>query len=107
MGLDPLLIFQHLVVAAKELDDVEGVFKYELCSHPPAIFEDHFLLRDPQKTVLADAIWILVNTSSILEIQGRIQMYWMVEHYVATHIRMSVHSTPTMSEKVRKCNYCI
>ena len=29
MRLDPLLLFQRLVVAAKASDDVEDVFKYE------------------------------------------------------------------------------
>ena len=60
--LDPLLLFQRLVVTAKALDDVEGVFKY---SYSPALFEDHLLFTDPQKPVLADAIWTLVNASSL------------------------------------------
>ena len=85
---------------------MEGVFKYEICSYPPAIFENHLLLRDPQKPVLADAIWTLANMSSLLKYKEGYRMYWMVEHsftvslgYVAAHIRISVHSTPIMSDE--------
>ena len=47
--LDPLLLYQRLVVAAKAIVDIESVFKYELCSYPPALFDNHLLLREPQK----------------------------------------------------------
>lgn len=37
------------------------MFKYELCSYPPALFDSTLLLRQPQKPVLADAIWTLLT----------------------------------------------
>ena len=92
MRFDPLLLFQHLVVAANVLNDVVGVFKYELCSYPPALFEDHVLLRDPEKIVLADAIWTLVNTSSKYKEGYRVEHSFTVSlGYVAAHIWLSVH----------------
>ena len=37
--IDPQLLFQRLALAAKATHDLEAVFKYELCSYPPALFE--------------------------------------------------------------------
>ena len=48
------------------------MFKYELCSHPPAVFDLNQLLRQPQKPVLADATWALLapdDTSIPSEVQ--------------------------------------
>ena len=49
--IDPRLLFQRLTVAAKAIDNLEAVFKYELCSYPPALFGSSLLLREPQKTM--------------------------------------------------------
>ncbi|KAJ8417704.1 hypothetical protein AAFF_G00225470 [Aldrovandia affinis] len=54
--MDPQLLFQRLTIAAKASQDLASVFKYELCSHPSALFDISLLLRQPQKPVLADAI---------------------------------------------------
>lgn len=37
--IDPQLLFQRLTIAAKRTDNLEEVFKYELCSYPPALFD--------------------------------------------------------------------
>ena len=37
--LDPQLLFQKLTLAAKATDNIKDVFKYELCSYPPALFD--------------------------------------------------------------------
>ena len=37
--IDPQLVFQHLTIAAMASDCLECVFKYELCTFPPAIFD--------------------------------------------------------------------
>ena len=50
--IDPQLLFQRLALAAKTTQDLEAVFKYELCSYPLALFESPFLLREAQKPVL-------------------------------------------------------
>ena len=55
--IDPQLLFQRLTIAAKASDEIEDIFKYELCSYPPALFDSSVLLREPQKPVLANAIW--------------------------------------------------
>ncbi|WAR09455.1 hypothetical protein MAR_019413 [Mya arenaria] len=45
--VDPRLLFQRFTVAAKA-----SVFKYGLCSNPPALFDTSLLLRQPHKLVL-------------------------------------------------------
>ena len=37
------------------------MFKYELCSYPPALFDSTLLLRQAHKPVLAGAIWTLLT----------------------------------------------
>ena len=71
--IDPQLLFQRLELAAKATQDLEAVFKYELCSYPPALFESAFLFREAQKPVLADAIWSLLQTLNIPAVSGQVQ----------------------------------
>ena len=70
--IDPQLLFQRLTIAAKATDNLEDVFKYELCSYPPALFDSSLLLREPQKPVLAKAIWALL-TPGTPQTTGEIQ----------------------------------
>ena len=37
--IDSQILFQRLTIAAKACDKIENVFKYELCSYPPALFD--------------------------------------------------------------------
>ena len=60
--IDPQLLFQCIIIAANTTNDIEGIFKHELCIHPPALFDSHLLMREPQKSVLADAIWEKVSS---------------------------------------------
>ncbi|XP_062523628.1 uncharacterized protein LOC134198281 [Corticium candelabrum] len=47
--IDPQLLFQRLtIIAAKATENFEDVFRYELCSYPPALFDSSLLLREPQ-----------------------------------------------------------
>ena len=55
--IDPQLLFQRLIVAAKAADNIENIFKYELCSYPPALFDSSLLLKEPQKPASANALW--------------------------------------------------
>lgn len=55
--VDPRLLFQRLVLACNNSDDMKGVFMYELCSYPTALFDSQLTLRQPQKPALADALW--------------------------------------------------
>ena len=36
--VDPQLIFQRLITVGERCDDLQSLFKYELCSNPPALF---------------------------------------------------------------------
>ena len=55
--IDPQLLFQRLILACEGPDELAAVFRYELCSYPPALFDPSLMMRQPQKPVLADAIW--------------------------------------------------
>ena len=70
--IDPQLLFQRLTLAAKTTDNIKDIFKYELCSYPPALFDTSLLLRKSQKPMLANAIWNLV-TQDTPEIPGKVQ----------------------------------
>ena len=37
--VDPQLIFQRLVTVGQHSENVSSLFKYEPCTHPPALFE--------------------------------------------------------------------
>ncbi len=71
--IDPQLLFQRLITAAKTTEDLESAFKYELCSYPSALFESPMLLREPHKPALADAIWQLVAPHASVEMPLDVQ----------------------------------
>jgi hypothetical protein len=58
--IDPQLLFQRLVTAGAQCGDLPNLFKYELCSYPPALFESSGVHIPAKKPVLADAIWSLM-----------------------------------------------
>ena len=58
--IDPQLLFQRLTLVAKSRDNLEDVFRFELCSYPPALFSGMQFLREANKPVLANAIWSLL-----------------------------------------------
>ena len=62
--IDPLLLFQRLTIATKTSTNSEDIFKYELCSYPPALFDSSLLLREPQKPILANSIWNSLTQNS-------------------------------------------
>ena len=75
--VDPQLLFQRLLAASNNIiDDKAEIFRYELTSVPPALFDEHGLMRLSQKSQLADMIWNLANTSTseceIAEIQTHV-----------------------------------
>ena len=47
--VDPQLVFQRLIIASQSLDDMNAIFKYELCSYPPSLFDSSLMLLKPQK----------------------------------------------------------
>ena len=55
--IDAQLLFQRLSTAGSRCDDLTDVFKYELCSYPPALFQTSYILLEADKPALAEAIW--------------------------------------------------
>lgn len=102
--IDPQLLFQRLALAAKVTHDLESVFKYELCSYPPALFESPFLLHEAQKPALADTIWLLLQAPNIPAVSGQVQYVLDGGHLsIVSHGRREQHTvkfwvpTPSMS----------
>ena len=72
--VDPQLLFQRPIVALKSLDDMEAIFKFELCSYPPALFDSSLMLLQPHKPALADTIWAMtMESSDVTAPQGELQ----------------------------------
>lgn len=55
--VDPQLVFQRLVIVGERCEDLSTLFKFELCSHPPALFDSSSLPLQANKAVLADVLW--------------------------------------------------
>lgn len=53
----PELLFQRYIAAAESMENREEIFKYELCTHPPALFDSMGMMRKANKPALADAMW--------------------------------------------------
>ena len=71
--IDPQLLFQRLIIACNRSDDLEGLFRYELCSYPVALFDSPLTLRQPQKPVLADALWKKLSSNATSGPAGDVQ----------------------------------
>jgi len=57
VNIDPQLLFQRLVIAGTQAENLKYAFQYELCSFPPALFETKYVLLKANKPSLAKAIW--------------------------------------------------
>ena len=55
--IDAQLLFQRVSTAGSHCDDLTDVFKCELCSYPPALFQTSYILLEADKPALAEAIW--------------------------------------------------
>ena len=58
MVIDPQLLFQRLVIIAKDNADcdLDNLFKHELSALPTSLFDEHGLLREANKAQLADTL---------------------------------------------------
>ena len=56
--VDPQLLFQRLSLIANNgsQKEPENLFEYELCTHPPALFDRSGLLHEANKPVLVDSL---------------------------------------------------
>ena len=70
--IDPLL-FQRLTLVANNLEDV---FRFELCSYPQALCSGMQFLREANKPVLANAIWSLLP-DRVLQLPMILSMCWL------------------------------
>ena len=61
--VDPQLLFQRLSLIATNGSkaDPASYFEYELCTHPPALFDRSSLPWEADKPALADALWKRVD----------------------------------------------
>ena len=55
--VDPKLLFHGLTIASQSPDDMSAIFKYEVCTYPPTVFDSSLMLLKPQKLALTDATW--------------------------------------------------
>ncbi len=64
--VDPQLIFQRLSLIATNgsNEDPASLFKYELCTHPAALFDHSSLPWEANKPALADALWKQVKNEN-------------------------------------------
>ena len=54
---DPQVLIQRLITIKDHDQFSAELFKYQLCSHPPALFDRYGLLREAIKPQIADAVW--------------------------------------------------
>ena len=64
--LDPNLLFQRLVALSVDESDKRDMFSHELCSFSASLFESPVLPRLPNKAVLADYLWNLMNDNNLI-----------------------------------------
>ena len=71
--VDPQLLFQRLVIACMNSDDLGEIFKHEICSYLAALFDTPFTLRAPQKATLADTVWAQLSADGKSGPTGSVQ----------------------------------
>lgn len=105
LQVDPQLLFQRLVIASRTLENKEEAFTYELSSYPPALFDRNQQMREPQKSVLAGALWAKVSAlSSATEPSGDVQ--YVLDGGALLHRIPWPHGSPTYRElALLYCNY--
>lgn len=63
--IDPQLLFQRLTIVSGRIeDDKYSIKTYELCTHPPSLFDSSGFLREANKPALADTLWSLIANES-------------------------------------------
>ena len=62
---DPQVLIQRLITIKDHDQFSAELFKYQLCSRPPALFDRYGLLREAIKPQIADAVWESVQTKSV------------------------------------------
>ena len=55
--IDPLLLFQRLIISGSQANDLANALTYDLCNYPKALFETKDRLLKAVKSQLAAVIW--------------------------------------------------
>ena len=99
--VDPQLLFQRLIIACDN-SQLEELFQYELCTYPTALFDSPFMLRQPQKAALADALWTRLTPEAKMQPKGNVQH--VLDEDALLHRVPGPRGSPTYKEV---CNlYC-
>ena len=65
--VDPQLLFQRLILASNQCEDLTSLFCYELCTYPASLFDSSLMLLQPNKPTLADAVWLKLSPQTRAE----------------------------------------
>jgi len=66
-------MFLRRLIIACESSQLEELLQYDLCTYPTALFDSPFMLRQPQKPVLADALWTTLTLEAKTQPEGNVQ----------------------------------
>ena len=71
--IDPNLMFQRLASSAAKSDDgLKETLKFELCTFPPALFDNTGIMKQPKKAQLAETLLQLIGSKD-LRLPGEVQ----------------------------------
>ena len=80
------------------------MFRYELCSYPTALFDAPLMLRQPQKPVLADALWAKLTGDATSGPSGDVR--YVLDGGALLHRIPWPRGSPTYKEVcILYCNY--
>ncbi|KAG0716794.1 hypothetical protein GWK47_008822 [Chionoecetes opilio] len=80
LHVDYQLFFQRLIMVAPDvMDDIEGIFQYELCSPPSSLFETNGLLPEANKPSLADAVGKFAQSTDMSAHQDEDGMCYVID----------------------------
>ena len=65
MEIDPQLLLQRLITAGVNSGELQPIFKYELCSYPPGLFQSKELFLQAYTASLATALWKLLPQNTV------------------------------------------
>jgi len=68
--IDPLLLFQRLIIAGTQQDILQDALSYEPCGYAPSLFERRSVLLKANKVALAKAIWAKASNVSDETMEG-------------------------------------
>ena len=94
--VNPQLIFQWLVLVGERCRELSSLFKYELYCFPSALFESSSLPLQPNKPVLANALWKSIHESQQETSEDVLKLFRYGEQIVAR--RTSIEITTQRSQ---------